>query len=422
MIGRILNWVRKHKKVVALIAVGLIVFFLWQRNQQSQNQPTLQTAKVERGNLVSTVTVSGQVATTGRMNVTTQASGLVKTVLVNNGQLVNARDTIVELELDSSSQAKQMGAWASYLAAKTSLDSAQATAFSLQSDMFTQWDSFRNLATNDTFENSDKTPNFANRTLPEFHIAEKDWLAAEAKYKNQQGVIARAQAEVNASWLSYQNLSPIVTAPTSGVVSDLILVPGMSINTPITGTSVSSVKIASITSDSPTVISFNLSEVDVLKVEPGQEASVSIDSFPNKSFRARVVGIDKSGVISSGVTNYPAIVELEKTPDSILPSMSATATITIASKNNILTIPSSALQTFGDSIRVRLMKNGQVRPVPVEIGISTDTQVEIVSGLKEGDTVVIGSVVTGTQPAQGSVSPFNTQFRFGQSAPAGRTR
>ncbi|MBI3577089.1 efflux RND transporter periplasmic adaptor subunit, partial [Candidatus Gottesmanbacteria bacterium] len=222
MFKKIGGFVKRHKKFFGVLVVLLAAGLWYLRSTQQSAQVSFQTAKVERGKIVSTVTASGQVVVANRMAVTTTAGGLVKEVFVNNGDSVKTGDKILEVEPDAASNAKQADSWNSYLTAKNAVDSAQATALVLQSDMFTKWQAFLNLATNSTYQNSDQSPNYSNRAASQFHIAEADWLAAQAKFKNQQAIISQTQAGLNSTWLAYQNLSPTVTAPTGGTVSDLI--------------------------------------------------------------------------------------------------------------------------------------------------------------------------------------------------------
>jgi len=109
------------------------------------------------------------------------------------------------------------------------------------------------------------------------------------------------------------------------------------------------------------------------------------------------MGINTTGSVTSGVTTYPAIIQLDDTTDAgILPNMSATANIITKVDDNVLLVPSAAVQTVGTASTVRVMKNGQVSTVSVQIGDTSDSQTVITSGLSEGDMVVTSVVSTGT--------------------------
>jgi hypothetical protein len=86
--------------------------------------------------------------------------------------------------------------------------------------------------------------------------------------------------------------------------------------------------------------------------------------------------------------------------------MAVTATIITSVKNDVLVVPNSAVQTLNGTSTVRVLKNGQATPVDVEIGNTSDTQTEIVSGLSEGDQVIIGTTIQAAGGKTGSTSPF----------------
>lgn len=399
-LNRIKSLIAKKPKLAALVLVVLaaLTFFLW-RGFKKDKQPQFQTAKVERGMLVSSISASGQVLTVNIMGATTKASGIVKKVYVKDGDIVKAGDRILEVTLDLQGQQKNAQTYSSYLSAKNTLESAKATQYSLQADMFGKWDTFKELAEKDEYDTPEE------RALPEFHIPEKEWLATEAKYKNQQAVITQAQTGVNSAWLAYKLSSPVITAPTNGVVTSLMFVEGMTIGSLDTGASVSNQKVATIQTEGMPIVSVNLSEIDVSQIKLGQKATVTLDSITDKTFTGKVVGVDKIGTYMSGVTQYPAIIQLDSNTPQILPNMTVTANIIIAVKDNTLLVPSGAVIEQDGQTLVRLLEKNLQQTVPVETGLTSDMQTEIVAGLNEGDVVIIGLIsddVLETSPFSGT--------------------
>lgn len=390
-----------HKKIIGLVLLLIIIAgFIGWKVLGKPKQAQYQTVKVERGMIISSVSASGQVLSVNILSANTKASGIVKTVYAKDGNVVKKGDKILEIALDFQGQQKNAQAWSSYLSAKNSLESAKATLYSLQSDMFTKWDTFKKLAESDTY----KDTNSANRTLPEFYIGQDNWLSTEAKYKNQQAVITQAQASVNSSWLDYILTSPAITAPADGVITSLMYAEGMSIGSLDTGTSTSNQKVATIKSEGTPIVSVNLSEIDVSQVELGKKVTVKLDSISDKTFTGQVIGVDRIGQTSSGVTQYPAIIKLDSSANQILPNMTVTANIVIDRKDNVLLVPSTAIQKQGNQIAVRLIKGKQQQTVSVETGLVSDTQTEILSGLSEGDEVIIVNLTSnGNQSEGGSV-------------------
>ena len=375
------SFFKNRLKAVIILAVIVGLIIVVGRLVKSKNQqPQIQTQKVERGTIVSSISASGQILTANIVNITTNTKGLVKKVYVKDGDKVWAGQKLMELTLDSDAQQKNAAAWASYLSAKNNLDSAQATLYSLQSQEFAANQKLINDAVARELKTDDPT-----------YIQENaDWLAAEAKYKNQQNVIVQSRAAINSAWLSYQSVSPIVTAPISGTITNLTYTEGMSLS----ASSDASQRVAVIASEGTPLSSFNISEIDVSKVRPGQKATIKLDSLADKTFTGKVITVDKIGATTSGVTNYPVIIKFDSGASEILPNMSATANIILEVKDNVLLVPSSAVQKQNDQNVVRVMKGKQQQVVNVEVGLISDAQTEIISGLSEGDEVITSNTAS----------------------------
>lgn len=403
---------KRNKKWVGIFLItALIISIFFYIKKPSQKQQDYQTTKVMRETLIESVNVSGQIINSSSQLVLTNASGIIKKVFVKNGDFVNKGDKILEIDLDQQGQQKYQSALASYLSAKNSLDSAQTSLYTLQAEMFDKWKIFYDLATSSTYQNADGTPNETNRTLPEFLIAKNNWLAAEAKYKNQENQVNQAKASLNSAWLNYQLTSPVITAPSSGMISDLIYDEGMTINNSLSENTSSATKIAIIKNEGSIFGRFNVSEVDISKIKSGQKATIIIDALPEKTFTGEVVGIDKTGEVTSSVVSYPLTIKFDTQSEGILPNMSANANIIVDKKINTLTVPSSALIKQNDSSYLRVLKNGKLVLIPVEVGISSEGKTEILSGISEGETVIV-SIKSLTSPTSQTQSPFSG-FGFG---------
>lgn len=380
------------KKIILIITVLIIGGIgIWKVFGQNTNKPVYQTAKAEKGNIVVTVASSGLVSTANSAEVTTKASGVIKKIYIQNGQKVTSGQVLAEINLDMEGQQRNSAAYASYQSAKNSL-------YSLQSSMLTKWKTYMDLAQNTTGD---------ARQLPQFMSTDDDWLAAEAAYKNQQNTIT-------ANWISYQQSSPIIYAPISGTVTGF----GLQIGSVITAQANSSggstaQKIASIITEATPTVTVNLTEIDVPKVKIGNKVTLTLDAFPNKTYTGKVISVDTVGSATSNVTTYPAVIKLDTDAKEILTNMSATANIITDFKDNVLLVPSGAVQTQDNQTTVRVLKNNAPQSVNVEIGLTSTTQTEIVSGLSEGDEIITGTTSPTTTPAQTS-SPFGSTFRMGR--------
>ena len=390
---------RQNKKLAAVILLLLIITGVAAGKKISTNKaaPIYQTATVEKGTLTVIVTASGQVSAANSAEVSTEASGVVSQIYVENGQVIKAGDQIAEIELDLEGQQRSTQAWASYQSAKNNLESAKTSYYTLRSDMLTKWDDYMDTAQNSTYENADGSPKTDTRQWPEFVSINDDWLATEAKYKNQENVVKQAQSSLASAWLSYQQSSSTIYAPISGTVTGLSLQIGsvLTAQSNTSGTATAQ-KIAAVQTGASPTIQFNLTQIDTPKVKVGNQATLTFDAFPNKTFTGKVVSIDTIGSVSSGVTTYPATIKLDTEVPEIFPNMTASANIITQVKDDFLLVPANAVQIQQEQTTVRLLKNGQTEYVNVEIGLSSGTQTEILSGLAEGDTVITGAAASGS--------------------------
>jgi macrolide-specific efflux system membrane fusion protein len=397
---KIRNLLSGRKGIVIIpVVIAILGFVGWRIFGVGEQQPQYQTAKVEQGTIVSSVSASGNVLSTNVMDVTTNASGLVKKVFVKDGDKISKGQKIAEITLDQQGQKNYTQAWSSYLSAKNSVDSANATLYTLDSQ---KW------AANQKFINDAVARNLATDD-PTYIQENDDWLAAEAKYKNQQAVIEQARASLNGAQISYQLASPISTAPISGIVNGISLVEGMVVssqtNTSDSQTSTTSQRVAVIQNETKPIITVDLTEIDVPKVKVGQKATVTLDSLQDKTFTGKIVTVDRVGATTNNVTSYSANIQLDTPSAEILPNMAANASVILETKSDVLLVPSTAIQTQAGQSFVRVLKDGRVQQVTVEVGISSDTQTEIISGLSEGDEIITGTAST-TSTQQGGTSIF----------------
>ncbi len=387
-----LVWLRAdRKRMIAAVIILTAVFALWYilfgRNRNKATQ--YQTAIVTKGTIVSSVSASGQILSSNTLNISTSVAGVVKAVYVKNGDKVVAGQKIAEITLDSDAAVASAKAWSGLVSAQNSLNAAKNNYRLTQATLANVYDQIKGHDSDETFAQRE------TRTK------------AEVANDNAYDAIKVAEANLVSASVAYRQISPIITAPAGGTVDNVTITAGMTLST--SDATSSSNRVAVVTSKGNILSTFNVSEVDVNRVVPGQKATITLDSISGKLFTGKVLTVDKIGTISSGVTNYPVIISLDTKAPEILPNMAATANIIIESKENVLLVPSEAINIKGNINTVRVLKNGRVREVTFEIGLSSDTQVEVVSGLSEGDIVITG---TGAS-FKGPTSPFST-FRVGR--------
>ena len=387
-IKNLLSWffARKSRLLISVVLI-LLVGFIVVRNRKSDTTNEYQTATAQKGTIVSTVSASGKVLTTNTLSISTEASGVVKKVYVKDGDKVVAGQKLAEITLDSAGLEKNAQAYASLVSAQNSVNSANNSYRSAQASAEKVLDEVKGHDTDET-------------------LAQKETRTkAEVARDNAYDQTKSAQANLASSSLNYRSTSPIITAPFSGIIESVNLVEGMVLESSTSTTNINSQRVAVIKGDSLPVINVTVSELDVPKVKVGQKVTVTLDSVSGKTFTGVVATIDRVGSVSSNVTSYSANIKLDSSDSAILPNMAATANIILETKTDVIKIPSGAITTTNGENFANVLKNGAESQLPVTVGISSDSETEIVSGLSEGDVVVSGSA------AKSSTSGTSTQTR-----------
>ncbi len=178
----------------------------------------------------------------------------------------------------------------------------------------------------------------------------------------------------------------------------------------------------------------SLNEVDVSKVRVGQKTTLTLDAIDGLTITGEVLEIDASGTVSQGVVTYNVKIGFDTQDERVKPDMSVSAAIITNIKQNVLLVPNSAIKSTGGVSYVevpanvpvarQLMANAAVSagvalsPMPnrqeIESGLANDSETEIVSGVNEGDLVVIRTITASTTKATTGTSLFST----GGSRPA----
>lgn len=403
----------KWKWVLLLGGIACAGGFFWKSRQATVAQTSTQEeiVSVEKNTLVVSVTSAGQTGSNNSSQILTSGTGVIKKVFVHNGDAVTSGQKLAEIELDQTSKQKYTQALSAYQSAMNSLSTAKASLYTTQASMLGKWDTYKKLAESDAY----KDVTAPLRTLPEFIIPQNEWLASEALYKNQQSAVAQAQTALSSASQSLQLLSPILYAPISGTVSGMTLLDGMVITGNSSGSDASSTTAVGyvITQTKPTV-TVNLTQVDATKVKLNQKATITIDALPDKSYTGKVYSIDTVGTVSSGVTTYPATIVLDTDAPELFSNMSAQASIITLTKQDVILIPTAAISAQSGESSVQVRRDGKTITQPVTTGVTSGTQIEIVSGLSEGDTIVYSKMTsTSTRNSSQTTSPFSGVGGFG---------
>ena len=172
-----------------------------------------------------------------------------------------------------------------------------------------------------------------------------------------------------------------LTAPTDGVVTTLNFQAGEYV-TPGKPVAV----IGSLTNLEAEV---NLDETDIPHIQMGMMVVVSVDAFPGQQLTGQVTEIALSANVQSGVVLYPVTVRLDPTDLPLRSGMTVNVTFPVEERIDTLLVPYRAVETEGGQAYVTRMTASGLERVAVTLGLVTDTQVEILCVLEEGDVVTV---------------------------------
>lgn len=378
----------KNKKIIVIIIVIGLTIGIWQY-LQNKKQDIYITEKAKIGSITEIVSETGNIETSGKTDVYSVSTGIIDEIKVKNKDIVKKGEELFKVKSTATVQ-EQQAAYANYLAAKTTLDTAMSSAYDLRSNMLDKWKTFYDLATNSTYENSDKTPKKDTRMLVEFQTAQDDWLYAEKEYKDQQSVIAQAQASVSSTWLLYQaTQNATILAQADGTIANLSVTLGDNVKA-YSPTSLTNKPVLAIANYSRYVIKVSLGETDIYKINVDQEVNLQFDSFKNKKYYGTVTRIDDIGTNENGVIKYNIYIEVKNPDNKLKPGMTVDADIVTNKLDNIVIVPNSSVKPYknGKAVRIVNKNTSQIEYIPVEIGIKGDKYTQIVKGINEGQEIV----------------------------------
>ncbi|HEY6958621.1 MAG TPA: biotin/lipoyl-binding protein [Candidatus Limnocylindria bacterium] len=213
--------------------------------------------------------------------------------------------------------------------------------------------------------------------------------SASVSVQNAQTAVDTAKANIDAA---------VLTAPTAGVVASI----ANQIGEFVSGGNTNSAFIV-LTSTNTMVLHGTIGEADISKLKLGQVANVTVDAVATAKMTGRVISLDPVATISQGVPVYGVDVAIDVPADGVKAGMTGTASVILASKQNVLVVPNTAIRTVNGQRGVQVLKGGEIVDTPAQFGVSNDTLTEVVSGLAEGDTIVIPQARAGasTQPNRG---------------------
>ena len=223
--------------------------------------------------------------------------------------------------------------------------------------------------------------------LARINLANEELKLKQSQLKNDsrlaQAMVDKAQANLNEEeiQLSYAT----ITVPIDGIVAFVSTQEGetvvASLNAPTFVTLIDLRKLE---------VTVFVDETDIGRIEVGQRAKFTVDTYANQFFNGKVREIHPKAVIKDNVVNYEVILDIEKKKAAKLrPEMTANVVVTTGTRKNILTLPKEAVKREGKKTFVVMQVNGELEDKPVELGWRDSGRIEVVSGLKEGDLIGI---------------------------------
>lgn len=361
--------------VLALISIPFIM-----KKQSSQDTTQYQTALVSTGTLTSTISGSGNLYVDSTATVNSSVSGTVRNLKVSLGAKVTKGQTLYTVDDSGTLDSAVRKAAGTITQSKQTLESARTQLLQAEQD----------VADANT-KNTNAAGTVSDTALA---ILNQKVVAARVSVESATNGVTTAQADYD---LAKTNTTKrTVTAPIDGTITTLSLKNGDTVSGG-SSSAASSTSTASLIIDNLNTLKAKVSinEVDAIATVAGQTASLTFDAISDLTVTGKVERVSLTGTVSNGVVTYDAILALDAQNDRLRPQMTATATITTNVKQNVISIPTTAIKTSSDTSYVQVMESGQPRQQTVTLGISNDSNTEITAGLNAGQTIVT-STVTGS--------------------------
>jgi HlyD family secretion protein len=424
--------------VVLAIVVGITV------HQSGKNVATVQTGKVQRQDLSSVVSASGEVKPKTYVNIGANAYGKITRLYVREGDHVKKGQLLAQLENVQSSadvsanQASVQAAETDAIAADAALKTSDADLLRAQADYERNkldWERAQNLFKDGLIAKSDFDSRQNAWATADSGLVQAKARVAQAKAQKDSADRHVAQARANLTRVADVLQKTTYAAPYDGVVTNLPVREGESVVIGIQNALGST--LLTLADMSVITAEVKVDETDIVNVRVGQAAEVTIDAIPKKVFHGTVSEIGDNAIVrSTGVAtsqqtttseeakDFKVVVTVSDPPPDLRPGLSTTAKITTAARSSVLAIPIQALSVRSkaqleqeksgpgsvhaaapvpqetaskqkdqkqDVQGVFVIRNKKAEFVPVTTGITGTSDIEVVNGLKEGDEVITGS-------------------------------
>lgn len=372
---------------------GLAAYILW---GPGANDPATQykTEPVTLSDIVVIVTATGSVEPTNQVDISSELSGTIRKVLVDYNSEVKVGQSLAELDTDKL-KASVESSRAKLAAAKAKVKDAEATAEEKRLD----------------YERK--------RTLVERQVGSaSDLEVANAAYERSLAAVESAKADVASAEadlkLNETNLEKTcICSPINGVVLERNVEPGQTV-----ASTLQAPVLFSIAEDLTKMeVQVDVDEADVSKIRIGQEATFTVDAYPDRKFSAKIRELRFGSEIVQGVVTYKAVLTTDNSELLLRPGMTATADITVQHIKDAVSVPNTALRftppaanasTDDRSFLQKLLPGRpQLRPASEQVSTGAERKIWILAdGTPEEVAITLGPTDgKRTQIVKGDIEP-----------------
>lgn len=356
-------------------------------------------AKVERGDLAKSVVATGKVEPITKVEIKSKASGIVKKLLVDAGDRVKRGQVLAELDKEeieahvAQAKAQEEAAEASLRATEADMERAKVDAEGPDVPTLKRgYERAQGMAKEGVVSVSalDDAQRAYELAVNKQNVAKAQLQVLHAKIGQAQAQVAQDRA--NLKQLEEQYSYTTVESPIDGVVLSRDVEVGDAVSSILVLGS-SATLIMTLGDISEVYVKGKVDESDIGKVYLGQPARIKVESFKDKTFNGKVTKISPMGVEKDNVTTFEVRVSINNPGGELKAAMTANAEIILEEHKNVLQIPEGSILYDKDkkaSVEVPdpRGKEGKSK-VAVNIGISNGAKTELLSGLKEGEQVVL---------------------------------
>ena len=379
----------KNKKVwIAVGAVAVIAIIFWLlAGGKKEEKVEFETAKVERGDIKTSITATGTIEPVTSVTVGTQVSGIVAKLYVDYNTVVKKGQVIAEL--DKTNLVSELNR------AKADLSSAQST-FNYETANFNRYQTLfdKGLVSADDYESA----------------------RLSLEKSRQQVASSRESVQKAQTNLGYAT----ITSPIDGVVLSKSVEEGQTVaasfNTPELFT------IAQDLTDMRVIA--DIDEADIGGVKEGQRVSFTVDAFPDDKFSGQVTQVRQQATTSSNVVTYEVVISAPNKDLKLKPGLTANVTIFTMEKTDVLSAPAKALRFVPNEAllskdqkiedveapaKVWTLEGNTFKAHAVEVGTTNGMVTEIVSGIDAGTEVLVDFKLSGGETegtGQQAQNPF----------------